>query len=149
MTYKWGAIEMPVPAQTAGEFVEKLEARDGYVTAQTLLDDSRAEDAPLHNCFEWDDSKAAEKYRLRQARNIIANLVVISPEPAVNSRGFVTVAANRSPGRFVGIKRAMTDEGMRAQVLRNALDELQNFRRKYANLQELAELFAVIDKLVA
>ena len=29
----------------------------------------------LHKCFEWDDTTAAEKYRLHQARQITSNLV--------------------------------------------------------------------------
>ena len=140
-------IPLPVPAQEVGEYLEQLEARDGCVTALSLLNESRAEDAPLHKCFEWDDSKAAEKYRLHQARAIIANITIAVPDSEVKPRGFVAVTKYRSPGRFVSVSRAMTTPDMRAQVLRNAISELLNFRRKYSELQELAELFTFIDKL--
>ena len=43
-------------AQVAGEVCERLEAR-GRLTPSDLVDESRAEDAPLHGMFTWDDSK--------------------------------------------------------------------------------------------
>lgn len=36
---------------------------------------------------------------------------------------------------------------MKNQVLKNALNELKAFQKKYANLQELAEVFSAIDAL--
>ena len=36
---------------------------------------ARNENSELHKCFEWDDTVAAEKYRLQQAKNIVCNLV--------------------------------------------------------------------------
>ncbi|MBQ9527069.1 MAG: hypothetical protein IJR68_05605 [Fretibacterium sp.] len=148
MTYQW-KIELPIPAQEAGEYLEKLEERDGCITAQSLLEESRPENAPLHRCFEWDDAKAAELYRLKQARFIISNLTVEISETEIKPRGFVSVSETRETGRFVSISRAMSTPEMKGQVLRNALDELLNFRKKYSGLQELAELFRLIDKLVA
>ena len=148
MTYQW-KIELPIPAQEAGEYLEKLEKRDGCITAQSLLEESRPENAPLHRCFEWDDAKAAELYRLKQARFIIANLTVTVEEKDVKQRGFVSIAETRETGRFVSVSRAMKAPEMRAQVLKNALEELLNFRRKYSELTELAEIFRLIDQLAA
>lgn len=35
-----------------------------------------AKDHPLHSRFEWDDSKAAHKWRIEQAREMIASVMV-------------------------------------------------------------------------
>ena len=75
MVYDWKR-NMPVKAQAAGEYLEQLEKEHGEITPKIVLDASRAEDALLHPCFEWNDGVAAEKYREVQARYLIRNLVV-------------------------------------------------------------------------
>ena len=44
-------------------------------TPKNILEFARSENTELHKCFEWDDTKAAEKYRLQQARQIVCNLI--------------------------------------------------------------------------
>jgi len=46
------------------------EIGDNKISPQELLEKARNEDSELHKCFEWDDSVAAEKYRLIQARQM-------------------------------------------------------------------------------
>ena len=63
------------PNAAAAQF-EQLEQTVG-LTQQTVLDANRPADAPLHNEFEWDDTEAAEKYRLHQAGHLIRSLVIV------------------------------------------------------------------------
>ena len=82
MTYKWKpSSRIGINAETAGAVMDSLEQR-GALTAKNLLDESRPAEAPLHNEFEWDDIKAAEEYRLQQARHIINCLVRIGRKVA-------------------------------------------------------------------
>lgn len=57
--------------------VTRIYNRDGYVTASTLLEESKRPNAPLHHHFEWDDSVAANEHRLWQARQLIARARII------------------------------------------------------------------------
>ena len=95
MVYKfeWKNKRFPVPAQQAGEYLQEICEHEKAVTAERLLELSRAEDALLHKCFEWDDTKAAEKYRLKQSGEIIRNLVAvkISSRTVEPVRAFVSV----------------------------------------------------------
>ena len=77
--YEWKSnySDTSVPAQKVGERLEELSEEYGGVTPQILLDDSRPVTAVCHPLYEWDDAKAAEKYRLRQSGDIIRNLVVV------------------------------------------------------------------------
>lgn len=43
----------------------------GALTPANVVEAASAEEHPLHDRFEWDDSAAARKYRLSQARQII------------------------------------------------------------------------------
>ena len=56
-------------AQVAGEMCEQL-SKTGGLTPKRLVDANRAEDAPLHGEFEWNDTVAAEAYREGQAAHI-------------------------------------------------------------------------------
>jgi hypothetical protein len=42
----------------------------------------------------------------------------------------------------------MTNAELREQLLQQALDEFQRVRRKYQTLQELAPIFAAMDRVV-
>lgn len=57
--------------------IKRLETTDGTVTPTRVVDDARADDSPLHDLFEWDDDKAAEAYRLQQARDVIGAVHIL------------------------------------------------------------------------
>lgn len=152
MVYKW-TFTKPVPAQEAGEELERIERKYGEVTAQNVLDESRSEKAVLHSLFEWDDREAAEQYRLRQATGIIQTLVVVAEEgeqtPTVRAFVNTTGGVMNTKGSFQHITAAMSDEQTRAFVLSQAKAELRAFERKYNNLQEFAGVMGEIQKVTA
>ena len=157
MVYKFSykATHYSVPAQQAGEYLQGLKEKHGELDKYILLEDSRAEDALLHNCFEWDDTKAAEGYRLNQAQSFITNItcVVVDDEgkDAEPVRAFVNVAdqSHAEKGSYVPIVEALTEEKHRKIVLKNALNELKAFRRKYSQLVELSKVFRIIEETEA
>lgn len=145
MVYKWKVpLYKTVSAQQAGEHIEELDRIHGEVTPQILLDDSRPEDAVLHPCYEWDDSVAAEKYRLHQSKKIIGNLVVVSVSdgkkeeevPCVNA--FVTVKDRNEKASYRPTIVALSNDEMKDQVTKNAVVELKMFKNKYDGLVDFA-----------
>ena len=46
------------------------------VTPEQIVNKARNADTELHKCFDWDDTTAAEKYRLHQARQVVCHLVI-------------------------------------------------------------------------
>ena len=142
---------MGVPAATAGAELERIEHKYGQVSPKLVLNESRKETAPLHKVFEWNDSVAAEKYRLQQAGGIINNLVVVLDEYEHKEpvRAFVNVTNNAPTrsGEFISVVSAMQSEETRKVVLQNALRELKEFQKKYKDLGELAGIFNEIKKL--
>jgi len=50
--------------------------RAGKLTAEDVVAAARKRESPLHGCFEWDDNKAAECWRLEQARGLIRSVQV-------------------------------------------------------------------------
>ena len=147
MIYNWkNKGFFSADAQTAGEVCEELNNTVG-LSADTLLEASRPEDAPLHNEFEWDDEIAADQFRHIQAGNIIRNLEVVIEEQEP-TRAFVTIerqVAHSSSYEPTAV--ILSDKDKRKQLLKEALIELSWFKRKYKGLKELAAVFEAIDKV--
>ena len=150
--YEYAATRYAVPAQQAGEYMEMIRRQRGQLTPAILLEESRSEDALLHNCFEWNDTEAAEKYRLNQSRLFIANIKVTvlddgGTKKAECVRAFVNVSdqSHRESGVFVPIMEAISNRDSRDAVLQNAIRELEQFKNKYSSLYELSKVFDAID----
>jgi len=145
MVYQWKTpIFSQVSPQTAGEHIEELDRLHGEVTPKILLDDSRPEDAPLHPCYEWDDGKAAEKYRLHQSKMIIGNLVIVRTEqedlPPEPVRAFVSVNTGNDKASYRPTMIALSNSETKEKVIENALRELRMFEKKYRGLLNTKEL---------
>ena len=145
MTYKWKSnARISVDAGTAGAVMDGLEQR-GALTAKNLVDESRPAEAPLHNEFEWDDVKAAEEYRLQQARHIINCLLIEDDAQQETVRAFFNLA--ESAPEYRSIRTIMADETQSETLLQMAIQELQAFERKYAQISKFKALFAEINRL--
>lgn len=160
------------PAQTVGGVLESIEASGQKITSESFLDASRPEESPTHEMFEWDDSIAAEKYRLQQSHRIINQIEVTitatervvseikiiqnddseSKETPTVSTYYRTAFPNVLPKRtaetahFVPIETVLKNDDMRRQVLLNALGELKAFEKKYASFAEMFGVFDAIHK---
>ena len=139
---KTGA-RLPVKAQVAGEECERLQ-KEGRLTPENLVDESRPDDAPLHKCFEWDDTVAAERYREDQARFIIRSIEVVVEQHNEPTRAFVPVVSE-TKHQYESIDVVLRSADSREALLDSARRDLLAFRRKYKTLYELADVFAAID----
>jgi hypothetical protein len=132
--------------------LKRLAAENGGVlTAQDVVSAAEPEDSPLHPCFEWDDSAAAEAWRLHQARNLILRVTVDVPVGAgetmqVRAWASLTPDRQKNGGGYREIVRVMKNADMRSQLLQDAKTEMEQFCSKYASLSELAEVFAAMRK---
>jgi hypothetical protein len=153
MVYKWRQERFPVKAQVAGEELERIQEVYNGISPQVVVEESKPEDATLHKCFEWNDTKAADKYREQQARVLIANIVTVKLEEEQEEikpvRAFINVVDCDEPAKYVSLNTALNDENYRRQMLDNALKELISFKQKYKDLQELTEIFQAIDRETA
>ena len=145
MVYKWKTSYHKVDAETAGKEFERIKAKRG-LTAEAVVEESRSPEATLHNEFEWNDVIAAEKFRVEQARHMLADIVVESDSPtgSITTRGFVKLSRSED---YEHIQDVLVDVEKTSRLLDQAKTELRWFREKYATLEELAGVFNEIDKL--
>ena len=69
----------------------------GTLTPELVVDVARDPEHPLHSRFEWDDSIAAEKWRLEQAGQLLR--VTFRPDPGkpTDLRAFAVRAGEDTP----------------------------------------------------
>lgn len=145
MVYQWksGSRIAGISAQEAGEVCESLDGV-GCLSAQRLVDVSRPIEAPLHKAFEWNDAVAGEEWRKHQARHII-NSVVEAPAKKDDTPVRAFYKLEQAGDNYESVRTILKSVSKREALLRDALRELDAFRRKYSALQELATVFLAID----
>lgn len=149
--YAWvPGSRIGVNAQVAGERLAAITvANDGSLTPAAVVDDARPPDSPLHPAFTWDDKVAAEKYRHVEARQLIRSVRVLETgedgkvKPILQ---YVSVSASEEGRSYMTTARVFTDEELQERALQDALKALEGWRRRYEHLNELAPIFAAIER---
>ena len=127
---------------------------NGFIDPVVVVEFARNENTALHNRFEWDDTEAAEKYRVWQARMIIRMELVVIPETGKKDklvRSFVSLVSDRKAEQDKGYRfmvDVLSDTDLRGRLLNEARKDMLIFRRKYSQLTELAKVFAAIDEVM-
>ncbi len=124
---------------------EELRTLGNEFTPQNVVDAARNDSTELHKCFEWDDSKAAELYRLKQARDVICNLVIEEVEKPKERPEIRVFYKPKESSGYMETKRIVRDEDAYANLLAQARQELRIFKAKYNCLVELQEIMELID----
>lgn len=150
--YRWKeGARVSVDPQVAGEAIETIKKDRGELRPQYVVDAARAKNHPLHDAFEWNDTKAAEAWRNEQARYMIRSLqleiYVAKDKPARTSRAFVSQGAGIGDGkesRFYTVAEVLSDADMREQRLRKVWNMLLSIKHEYEDLIELAAVWDAI-----
>jgi hypothetical protein len=138
--------------------VVDLEKR-GRLTPRDLVDAARDPSSPLHSEFEWDDGKAADDWRIEQARRLIRSVKVMVDEETVtialpryvrdtarenDEQGYVTVEQiRREPQNAAALLRY--EFGRAATHCRRALAIAEAVGIK----DDAAKVLASIERLLA
>lgn len=150
--------------QVVGTELERLKQdHNGRLFPPDVVDAARDERSPLHPIFEWDDTIAAKRFRLEQARSLI-KVVVIESKGSVRLdhpvSAFVNVSildtapstqkpeGNDQPKTvryYESTVVAMNNPELRDQVLRKAMAEVESWRERYAAYKEFSDIFEAID----
>lgn len=142
--YSWGDGWSPnLDANIVGGVVEKIEAEHGAVTKELLLEESRPEDSATHSIFEWDNDKAAESWRLQQAKatiNALRIVYVSTEDEKVPVRAFVNVSELSNKAQYKSVSVAFQNVDEREAYLKRIRNELDAFVRRNQNIEELADI---------
>jgi len=129
--------------------LSEIEKKHGYVKPEIIVEEAKSKKSPLHEYFEWDDSRASALYRLTQARYLIRHIVVIveDKEPI---RQYHNVKLIEQPDKqgYVSVEQVKTNDEYASQVIEKARMELIGWRKRYkAYEKEFGLVFDAIDSV--
>ena len=122
-----------------------LHSRDGVLTCEAVLEAARPKNSPLHNYFTWEDSRAAERYRLIEAGRLIATVKIeYTPKKAtqeVYTPAFIpTGTSSEGKKQYYPVEEVTKNDFLREKALSDARSEMENTRARYSHLVDLLEL---------
>ena len=143
ITWKDGFRDKGVAPGKVAAILNKLPA----ITPSAVLEEASKPRSPMHKLFEWDDTKAAQEFRLNQARRVIGSLEVTyekGPDQPVRHL-HVTTKAPMGDTRYLTTVEILSNPDTRNDLLLVCIRDLQAFRRKFSAISELANLIETID----
>lgn len=146
--------------QLRAEMARIAEQNGGYLSPESVVDAARNENSPLHDRFEWDDSVAARHHRNLQAGVLIRMIkITVVRQPTsvkelqvTTTREYQSLPSDRKSkevsGSFQPVVVIMSDAEKRKEMLATVLKELSAYRKRYADIAELADVWTAIDGLI-
>lgn len=124
---------------------------NGFLRPQEIVEFAKNSETALHSQFTWDDTEAAQKYRLAQARAIIRVAVIVDERSEETVRTYVSLTQDRhDEGGYRATVEVLNDDMLAEALMQDALKELNTFKRKYEKLSHVSGIdlvFKAIDKL--
>jgi hypothetical protein len=115
---------------------ERIHEVHGKITQEVVIEEARNPESPLHPYFEWDDSRAAQKYREAQALQLMLASKMVAYLNQETSHEHIRVRRWLSPFRGEGFR-------MRLDVLKDAEMRRAQITRKISQLKSWAD--SVVD----
>lgn len=124
-------------------------ASGGVLKPEAVVEFARNPSTALHSRFEWDDTEAAQQFRIWQARQVIRVAVEVLPHTTTETRVYVSLLSDRSRpgGGYRPLLDVMSDAEKRAELVRQALGEFRRVRDRYQQIKELEPIFAAIEQV--
>lgn len=146
--------------KTVSEELDLISRKNGgVVLPEAVVEFAKDPETALHSRFDWDDSEAAAKWRLVQARQVIRLELTVVPAngPPValgisldrdtTIRRFTSLMDDRkNGGGYRYTEKVLSVPEQREKLLAQAFAEFEVLRRKYQTLKQLAPVFAALDK---
>ena len=144
-TWKSGSRIKADPVQAA-KVMNELAGRD-MLNASNLVEVSKPEDAPLHSEFEWDDEQAAGQWREHQALHLINCLVQIDETAERTEPVRVYFQVEEASNNYEQLDVIVRSEDKTKKLLKQALQELIAYKRKYAAILQQCDAVKEINSL--
>lgn len=141
MTHKQIILSRDQQADVRERLEELTKAHGGVLTPEVVVEDARNESSPLHKHFEWSEKKAAEAFRIEQARRLIREVKI---QIVTESRRITTVAYIRNPDASAGEAGYVPTLSLRNNSDRAHVALVEEFARVRSALRRARDLAAVI-----
>lgn len=142
---------MEIHANVSAELIRLQKRHDGKLRPEDVLEAAKNVKSPLHDCFEWDDSKAAHLHRIDTARTLIRAVYVEHyPSKRQKIRAFVSLPSDRASGAgYRSTVEVLNDATLRKELIQGHLDELETLFKRMEVVDELSPFVAKMRQVAA
>ena len=125
--------------------------RNGELTSLRVLEDAQDSESPLHQYFDWDDSSAAHRFRIEQARTLIRSVRVVLTETK-HDRPVIAYVRNPDMGPsesgYISTIHLRSEKGMAREALRRELERAESALRRAYDVADAVGLTKEVDALL-
>ena len=141
--YSWSRGSFKGNVQKVGE---ELETIDNLTNENVLEYAKNNVESELHKCFEWDDTKASEKYRLIQATHIISSIsFVIEEKPIKRQKIYFSIKTEESEvKKFKNIKDILENDDEYSALCDRAKKDIERCKNNYYDLIRKNDLKEIV-----
>lgn len=126
--------------QAIGEELEQIRRKHGgELKPEYAVEEAKNRNSAMHRHFEWDDSVAAKKHRLDQARTLIRSIVRVESVGGREIPAFVSIRAEENGRSYRGTEEVLSSSYLRKALLKQADEDLQAFKKRYNRFEMLVE----------
>jgi len=143
---------------TAAWMEALIERTDGQVSNRQLVTAAEDVSSPMHDRFEWDNEVGGDLHRLAQASQILrqwrGTIMRVSEDrqtiTITTARRVQSPQSERGKGlsSYSTVEKIMADPVRRHDLIRTVLSEMAAYRKRYADIVALAEVWRAIDDAI-
>jgi hypothetical protein len=132
---------------------EEITSLGEEVTPEQVVEFAKDKNTELHKCFEWDNRKAAHKYRIAQAQSIFRNIAYVKEYADEEGNGQTVIVraitcTNERKNTYETIERCIENPESFARLQASMLKDLTIFTQRYERYASLkAEYFDLFDTI--
>ena len=135
------------PQRIGEELAKVAAAAKGRLTPSAVVEAARNPRSALHKIFEWDDAKAAQSWRLEQAREIIRVVRVID-EDDQPQRAFLSIG-DKAGVSYRSAEEVSHSRDLQLAVLRQAERDLEAWEKRYREIEDICDLVRSAREMVS
>ena len=135
--------------QLAKELI-RIRAEHKALTPRAVVADAAHPSSPLHKYFDWDDTSAAQKYRLEQASSLIGAcrvLVTLKSGDEKMVPKFVNVVV-KDVRQYLPREQVAKSANLSLQVVQSAREALESWESRYHTIVELFPAATLVKKAI-
>lgn len=129
----------------ADKCANEIMSLGGDVSPAQIVEYAKNPDTELNKCFTWNDAKAANKYRIYEARQVVCNLIVHKENGEKQEPTPIRLFHKIENGHYKPLTLIVQNEDEYESLLRQCKEALQSLKRKYSSLSEYQEIWDLIN----
>lgn len=128
----------------ANKVALELEALGEEVTPEAIVIRAQDDSSELHKCFTWDDTEAAQKWRIQEARHIMCELVYVPKKDDSDAAPIRLYYKTDNLTPYKSTRLILRNDNEYESLMKRAISELNAFKTKYNSLVELNDIVSEV-----